>query len=101
MKLKIARVRELKLGPVVLSDVPLAFADVPPFAVFGLADQPALLLGTDMMDAFRRVSLDFRARKVRFQLRRCQSSGITVSTQRSSTMSRISMDDGSSAACLR
>jgi predicted aspartyl protease len=101
MKLKIARVRELKLGPVVLSDVPLAFADVPPFAVFGLADQAALLLGTDMMDAFRRVSLDFRARKVRFQLRRCQSSGITVSTQRSSTMSRISMDDGSSAACLR
>jgi len=101
MKLKIARVHELKLGPVVLSDVPRAFADVPPFAVFGLADQPALLLGTDMMDAFRRVLLDFRARKVRFQLRRCQQSGITISTQQSSTMSRISMDDGSSAACLR
>jgi predicted aspartyl protease len=101
IKLKIARVHELKLGPVVLSDVPIAFADVPPFKVFGLADQPAMLLGTDMMDAFRRVSLDFRARKVRFQLRRCQSSGIQISTQPSSSVSRIAMDDGSSAACLR
>jgi predicted aspartyl protease len=101
IKLKIARVRELRLGPVVLGDVPLAFADVPPFKVFGLADQPALLLGTDMMDAFRRVSLDFRARKVRFQLRRCQSDGISIGTDRSSSLSRISMDDGSSAACLR
>jgi predicted aspartyl protease len=101
IKLKVARVRELKLGPVVLGDVPLAFADVPPFTVFGLKDQPALLLGTDMMDAFRRVSLDFRKRKVRFQLRRCQSDGIVIGTDRSSNFSRISMDDGSSAACLR
>jgi predicted aspartyl protease len=101
VKLKVARVRELRLGPVVLGDVPLAFADVPPFAVFGLKDQPAMLLGTDMMDAFRRVSLDFRARKVRFQLRRCQSGGIVIGTDRSSNLSRISMDDGSSAACLR
>jgi len=101
IKLKIARVHELRLGPVVLSDVPIAFADVPPFKVFGLAEQPAMLLGTDMMDAFRRVSLDFRARKVRFQLRRCQSSGILISTQPSSSVSRIAMDDGSSAACMR
>lgn len=101
IKLQIARVRELRLGPVVLADVPIAFADVPPFAVFGLDTQPALLLGTDLMDAFRRVSLDFRARKVRFQLRRCQSDGIIISTQQSSSMSRISMDDGSSAACTR
>ncbi len=101
IKLKVARVRELRLGPVVLADVPLAFADVPPFTVFGMTDQPAMLLGTDMMDAFRRVSLDFRARKVRFQLRRCQSDGISIGTDRSANLSRISMDDGSSAACLR
>ena len=46
----------------------MAFADVPPFKLFGLSDQPALLLGTDILESFRRVSLDFRARKVRFQL---------------------------------
>jgi predicted aspartyl protease len=101
IKLQIARVRELRLGPVGFSNVPIAFADVPPFTVFGLHEQPAMLLGTDLMNAFRRVSLDFRARKVRFQLRRCQSEGIAIGTDRSSSLSRLSMTDGSSAACLR
>ncbi len=75
----IARIDELRLGSVTLSNVPIAFADVPPFEVFGLADEPALLLGTDLLGTFRRVSLDFRARKVRFQLRRCQQ-GLSIST---------------------
>jgi hypothetical protein len=78
--LQMAVVSHLQLGPVTLQDVPIAFADVPPFKLFGLADQPALLLGTDLLETFRRISLDFRARKVRFQLRRCGTDGITVST---------------------
>lgn len=64
-------VEELKIGSISLSNVPIAFADVPPFKVFGLDKRPALLLGTDLMENFRKVSLDFRARKVRFQLRKC------------------------------
>ena len=52
---------------------------MPPFKLFGLADEPALLLGTDILETFRRVSLDFRARKVRFQLRRCSAS-VTIAT---------------------
>ena len=64
-----------------LRDVPIAFADVPPFKLFGLADEPALLLGTDILETFRRVSLDFRARKVRFQLRRCGTEGVVISTE--------------------
>jgi predicted aspartyl protease len=59
----------LKLGGITFYNVPIAFADTPPFAVFGLAKQPALLLGTDVLQLFRRVSLDFRARKVRFVLK--------------------------------
>lgn len=73
-KLQIARVSQLKLGSVTLQNVPIAFADVPPFRVFGIEGKPSLLLGTDLMESFRKVSLDFRARKVRFQLRRCSSS---------------------------
>ena len=53
--LQLVRVPELRIGPVILRDVPVAFADIPPFAVFGLADQPALLLGTDLMETFRKV----------------------------------------------
>jgi predicted aspartyl protease len=79
-KLELATIDELQLGPVLLRDVPIAFADVPPFKLFGLADGPALLLGTDILGNFRRVSLDFRARKVRFQLRRCTTEGIIIST---------------------
>jgi predicted aspartyl protease len=80
VKMELATIDELQLGPVLLRDVPIAFADVPPFKLFGLAKEPALLLGTDILENFRRVSLDFRARKVRFQLRRCTTEGLIIST---------------------
>ncbi len=99
VKMELATIAELRLGPVVLHDVPMAFSDVLPFKLFGLADQPALLLGTDLLESFRRVSLDFRARKVRFQLRRCHSQGIVISTSRQ-TFSRIS-SAGTADVCGR
>jgi len=92
--IQVARIGELRLGSVTLRNVPIAFADVPPFAVFGLAEEPALLLGTDLLETFRRVSLDFKARKVRFQLRKCGSSGIIINTDPSLMRSRISTDNG-------
>lgn len=96
LDLQLARVGELQVGTVTLRDVLIAFADVPPFKVFGLEKQPALLLGTDLLDTFRRVSLDFRSRKVRFQLRRCGTSGIIISTGETPSFGRIiSGDDGS------
>jgi predicted aspartyl protease len=65
----VAIVPELRVGNLIVTNVPVAFADLPPFARFGLADEPALLLGTDVLEVFARVSLDFRKRTVRFQLR--------------------------------
>lgn len=59
----------MAVGSIELQGVPLAFLDAPPFALFGLADQPAMLLGTDVLSAFSRVALDFRARRVRFLLK--------------------------------
>lgn len=67
---EVHRLRQVRVGSLTLADVAVAFADVPPFALFGLDRQPSMLLGTDLLQAFRRVSLDFRARRVRFQLRR-------------------------------
>jgi Aspartyl protease len=90
VKMQIARIDELQLGPVTLRDVPIAFADVPPFKLFGLADEPALLLGTDILETFRRVSLDFRARRVRFQLRTCQTDGVALNTAPTDMFTRIS-----------
>lgn len=100
MKLEMTTVDELRLGPVTLYDVPIAFADVPPFKLFGLADEPALLVGTDLLETFRRVSLDFRARKVRFQLRRCGMDGVVLSTSTSTSLTRI-MGKGGPDLCGR
>ncbi len=86
--LQLANVGEIELGSVTLHNVPIAFADVPPFKMFGLSEQPALLLGTDVLETFRRISLDFRARKVRFQLRRCDQ-GVVISTSPTSTFTRV------------
>ena len=100
MDMQLATIAELKLGPVILRDVPIAFAEVPPFAVFGLSDRPALLLGTDLMETFRKVSLDFRARKVRFQLRRCTAEGIVLSTS-PDHFTRLAPAPGSVESCRR
>lgn len=93
MDLQLARVAELRLGSVTLRNVPIAFAQVPPFEVFGLAKEPALLLGTDLLATFRRVSLDFRSRKVRFQLRKCGQSGVVIDTSPNWSLTRISSND--------
>ncbi|MGH6705806.1 MAG: aspartyl protease family protein [Sphingomicrobium sp.] len=93
MDLQLARVGELRLGAVTLRNVPIAFAQVPPFEVFGLAKEPALLLGTDLLAIFRRVSLDFRSRKVRFQLRKCGTSGVVIDTSPTFSRTRISSND--------
>jgi hypothetical protein len=89
-KLQVAKIAELQLGPVMLHDIPIAFADVPPFKMFGLINEPALLLGTDILQNFRRVSLDFRARKVRFQLRSCKTEGVFIGSNSEDSFGRIS-----------
>ena len=62
-------VPEIHIGDLVLHNVLIAFSDVPPFKLFGLANEPAILLGSDILSSFRKISLDFRRRKVRFTLR--------------------------------
>jgi hypothetical protein len=98
MDLQLATIDVLRLGRITLRDVPMAFADVPPFEVFGLSDRPAMLLGTDLLETFRRVSLDFRARKVRFQLRRCATQ--TVNTSLGTYGTRVS-STGDAQVCGR
>lgn len=95
MEIDFLLVKEMKLGPILLRNVPIAFADIPPFDVFGLDDKPSLLLGTDLMENFRRVSLDFKDRKVRFQLKKCDNTSLVLRT--STIASRMASDR--STAC--
>jgi predicted aspartyl protease len=81
VQLQVALIPELRIGPILVRNLPIGFADLPPFEVFGLANEPALFLGMDVLETFRRVSLDFQARKVRFQLRRCTPQRFGMDTE--------------------
>jgi predicted aspartyl protease len=87
---QIAVVPELRVGGIVMQNVQIAFTDAPPFGLFGLSDRPALLLGTDLLSSFRRVSLDFRHRKVRFVLRRGGLPAPVIPVRQQPNASRVS-----------
>ena len=56
------------LGGVKVAHMPIAFADLHTFAEFDLNDQPAMLLGMDMLRHFERVSVDFGRKEVSFKI---------------------------------
>jgi predicted aspartyl protease len=60
--------RELELGRASVQNFPILFADSRPFHSLGLADQPALILGMSELKLFRRVAIDFKTRRVLFDL---------------------------------
>ena len=63
-----ASLDRIRIGGFTINSVPVGFADAHPFARFGLLERPAMLLGMDTLRSFRRVSVDFAQRKVRFLL---------------------------------
>jgi predicted aspartyl protease len=65
-----SQIGDIQVGPVRFHNLPVAFADAPPFERFGLTDQPAILLGMDALRQFRRVEIDFANREVRFTMPR-------------------------------
>ncbi len=66
MPAQVASAGRLRIAGLTLNNVVIAFADAHPFKRFGLEERPAMLLGMDTLRAFRRVSVDFKERKVRF-----------------------------------
>ena len=65
---KHTRIRGAMIGNVKLRNMPVAFAEVHPFEKLGLTDQPAILLGMDVLSHFDEVTIDFANRDVRFVL---------------------------------
>jgi predicted aspartyl protease len=73
IKAQLIVVPEIRIASLIIQNVPIAFYDAPPFALFGLANRPALLLGNDVLESFRRITLDFRHRKIRFAPRKSRA----------------------------
>lgn len=61
-----AVVGQMRIGGIRIGNAAIAFADAHPFAKFGLTKRPAMLLGMESLRAFRRVSIDFANRRVKF-----------------------------------
>jgi predicted aspartyl protease len=57
--------QRLRIGGARISNLPIAFGSIELFRQLGLEDRPAILLGMDALQLFRRVSIDFGARRVR------------------------------------
>jgi predicted aspartyl protease len=58
----------LRLGGLRLGNVPVVYADMHVFKVWGLEDTPALVLGMDLLKQFDAVALDFGRSQVRFDM---------------------------------
>ncbi len=57
---------KMRIGGVQLGNAAVAFADAQPFRKFGLVRKPAMLLGMESLRSFKRVSIDFANKEVRF-----------------------------------
>jgi predicted aspartyl protease len=62
--------KSIKIGDAEIQNMPIAFADVPPFRAFGLENKPAIMLGMDALKLFTRVQIDFANRELRLSLPR-------------------------------
>ena len=58
----------VSIGSLDFRELPMVFADAPPFERLKLSEKPALLLGMAQLRAFQRVAIDFQERKILFDL---------------------------------
>lgn len=58
----------LKIGGLTVFNMPMVFADLHTFALWGAADTPALLVGVDLLREFTSIDLDFGSGQVLFHL---------------------------------
>ncbi len=59
-------VKRLRVGGMVVANLPIAFTDAQPFRRLGLSRDRALLLGMDVLKLFDQVALNFQKRTVQF-----------------------------------
>lgn len=65
---EVGAAKTLTVNEIVINNPVIAFTDTPAFRELGLERKPALFLGMREMSVFRRVAIDFAARRVLFDL---------------------------------
>lgn len=56
------------IGPAEFEDVPVTFSNLPVFGMLGLADEPALILGSDVLNLLPAYALDFARGELQVRL---------------------------------
>lgn len=59
-------VGSMRVGGIRMNNAAVAFVDAHPFKRFGMLKKPSMLMGMDGLRSFRRVSIDFANRRVKF-----------------------------------
>lgn len=65
---KVVRLGTIRLHSVNFSDAVVAIADMQIFDVWGLSQEPALLIGMNFLRQFAKVSIDYGMKEIRFDL---------------------------------
>ncbi|GAA0545331.1 putative aspartyl protease [Rhizomicrobium palustre] len=65
---KVIRVGRIQLHGISFTDAVIAIADMDIFNVWGLANEPAMLIGMNFLRQFARVSIDYGVKEIRFDL---------------------------------
>lgn len=65
---KVVRIERIRLHSVNFSDAVVAIADMPIFDIWGLSQEPALLIGMNFLRQFAKVSIDYGMKEIRFDL---------------------------------
>jgi len=68
LKGRLAALKSLELGNLKLGNVPVVFGPVHTFEYWGLVDEPAILIGVDVLNVFESVALDYTRGQVHFRL---------------------------------
>ena len=62
--------KKVEIGRAMFNNIPVNFIESPVFRQLGLEDEPAMVLGMNELRLFRRVAIDFKQRKVLFDVER-------------------------------
>ncbi|MDB5457675.1 MAG: hypothetical protein JWP92_3260 [Caulobacter sp.] len=65
---RLAALKTLTLGKMILRNVPVAFGPVHTFDYWGISAKPAILIGADVLRSFDSIALDFNRGAVHFRL---------------------------------
>ena len=65
---RLALLKTLIIGGMLLRNVPVVFGPIHTFNFWGMSEKPAILIGTDILQRFDSIAMDFKRGEIRFQL---------------------------------